>query len=89
MKNEKRRLNIALTLLFAIVIFFTVVVAVLLSGIVLYLLIHFEVIAAQEDYLANARNVIWYMGFSYSFQVSKSIWQLICNLLQMYYLLNF
>ena len=63
MKNEKRRLNIALTLLFAIVIFFTVVVAVLLSGIVLYLLIHFEVIAAQEDYLANARNVIWYMGF--------------------------
>lgn len=63
MKNEKRRLNIALTLLFAIVIFFTVVVAVLLSGLVLYLLIHFEVIAAKGDYLDNARNVIWYMGF--------------------------
>lgn len=63
MKNEKRKLNIALTLLFAIVIFLTVVVAVLLSGIVLYLLIHFEIISAKGDYLADARHVIWYMGF--------------------------
>ena len=63
MKNEKRKLNIALTLLFAIVIFQTVVVAVLLSGIVLYLLIHFEIISAKGDYLADARHVIWYMGF--------------------------
>ena len=63
MKNEKRRLNIALTLLFAIVIFCTVVVAVLLSGIVLYLLIHFGIIAAKGDYLTDARHVIWYMGF--------------------------
>jgi len=62
-KKEKRRLNIALTLLFAIVIFCTVVVAVLVSGIVLYLLIHFGVIAAKGDYLADARHVIWYMGF--------------------------
>ena len=63
MKNEKRKLNIALTLLFAIVIFCTVVVAVFLSGIVLYLLIHFEIIAAKGDYLTDARHVIWYMGF--------------------------
>ena len=63
MKNEKRKLNIALTLLFAIVIFLTVVVAVLLSGIVLYLLIHFEIISAKGDYLADARHVNWYMGF--------------------------
>ena len=63
MKNEKRKLNIALTLLFAIVIFLTVVVAVLLSGIVFYLLIHFEIISAKGDYLADARHVIWYMGF--------------------------
>ena len=63
MKKEKRKLNIALTLLFAIVIFCTVLVAVLLSGIVLYLLIHFEIISARGDYLANARHVIWYMGF--------------------------
>ena len=62
-KKEKRRLNIALTLLFAIVIFCTVVVAVLVSGIVLYLLIHFGVIAAKGDYLTDARHVIWYMGF--------------------------
>jgi len=63
MKNEKRKLNIALTLLFAIVIFCTVVVAVFLSGIVLYLLIHFGIIAAKGDYLTDARHVIWYMGF--------------------------
>jgi len=63
MKNEKRRLNIALTLLFAIVIFFTVVIAVLLSGGVLYLLIHFGVIEAKGDYLADAGHVIIYMGF--------------------------
>lgn len=62
-KIEKRKLNIALTLLFASVIFCTVVVAVLFSGIVLYLLIHFEIIGAAEDYLTSARNVIWYMGF--------------------------
>lgn len=62
-KKEKRRLNIALTLLFAIVIFCTVVVAVLVSGVFLYLLIHFGVIAAKGDYLADARHVIWYMGF--------------------------
>ena len=62
-KKEKRRLNIALTLLFAIVIFCTVVVAVLVSGIVLYLLILFGVIAAKGDYLTDARHVIWYMGF--------------------------
>jgi len=63
MKNEKRKLNIALTILFAIVIFCTVLVAVLLSGGVLYLLIHFEVIAPRGDYLSNARHVIVYMGF--------------------------
>ena len=62
-KKEKRRLNIALTLLFAIVIFCTVLVAVFVSGIVLYLLIHFGVIAAKGDYLTDARHVIWYMGF--------------------------
>ena len=50
-------------MLFAIVIFCTVVVAVLLSGIVLYLLIHFGIIAAKGDYLTDARHVIWYMGF--------------------------
>lgn len=63
MKNEKRRLNIALTLLFAIVIFFTVVVAVLLSGLVLYFLVHFEIISLKDDYLSNVRHIIWYMGF--------------------------
>ena len=63
MKNEKRRLNIALTLLFAIVIFCTVVFAVLVSGVGLYLLIHFGVIEAKGDYLTDARHVIWYMGF--------------------------
>lgn len=63
MKNEKRKPSIALTLLFAIVIFCTVVVAVLLSGLVLYLLVHFEVIEARGDYLTDARHIIWYMGF--------------------------
>lgn len=63
MKNEKRKLNIALTLLFAIVIFCTVVVAVALSGIVLYLLLHFGIISAKGDYLSDVRHVIWYMGF--------------------------
>lgn len=62
-RKEKRRLNIALTLLFAIVIFCTVVIAVLVSGGVLYLLIHFGVIAAKGDYLTDVRHVIWYMGF--------------------------
>lgn len=63
MKNERRKLNIALTLLFSIVIFCTVVVAVIVSGIVLYLLIHFGIISARGDYLVDARHVIWYMGF--------------------------
>lgn len=63
LKKEKRRLNIALTLLFAIVIFCTVVIAVFLSGVVIYLLIHFEVIAGKGDYLTDVRHVIWYMGF--------------------------
>lgn len=63
MKNEKRKLNIALTLLFAIVIFCTVVIAVFLSGIVIYLLLHFEIITVNGDQLSDARHIIWYMGF--------------------------
>lgn len=62
-KKEKRRINIALTILFAIVIFCTVVVAVILSGIALYLLIHFQIIEAKGDYLTDVRHIIWYMGF--------------------------
>ena len=63
MKNERRKLNIALTLLFAIVIFCTVVIAVFLSGIVIYLLLHFEIITVNGDQLSDARHIIWYMGF--------------------------
>ena len=63
MKNEKRKLNIALTLLFAIVIFCTVVIAVFLSGIVIYLLLHFEIITVNGDQLSDASHIIWYMGF--------------------------
>lgn len=63
MKNEKRKLNIALTLLFAIVIFCTVVIAVFLSGIVIYLLLHFEIITVNGNQLSDASHIIWYMGF--------------------------
>ena len=63
MKNEKRKLNIALTLLFAIVIFCTVVIAVFLSGIVIYLLLHFEIITVNGNQLSDASYIIWYMGF--------------------------
>lgn len=63
MKNERRKLNIALTILFAIVIFCTVVVAVAVSGVVLYLLLHFGIISEQGDYLTDSGYVIFCMGF--------------------------
>ena len=63
MKNKKRKLHLALTFLYAFVIFCTIFVTVLLSGGVLYLLLHFEIIPKSGDYLVNARNVILYMSF--------------------------
>ena len=62
-KTERRKSRIALTVLYTFVIFCTVALTVLLSGCVLYLLIHMGIILESGDFLSDARHMIIYMGF--------------------------
>ena len=62
-KTERRKSRIALTVLYTFVIFCTVALTVLLSGCVLYLLIHMGIISESGDFLSDARHMIIYMGF--------------------------
>ena len=64
MKKERKQLTFALTILYAFIIFCTVLVTVLLSGVGLYLLVHFGIITEGRNPQDMARHLILYMGIT-------------------------
>ena len=63
MKRERRKLRLALALLYALVIFCTLAATVILSAGILYLLIRFGAIPKQGNYMTDAGLILLYMMF--------------------------
>lgn len=62
MKKEKKKHHWGLTILYSLVIFCILVIAVAISGIVIYMLVHFHVLGKENLYAADVNDIIMYMG---------------------------
>ena len=63
MKKERRKLRLALAVLYALVIFITLAATVFLSAGILYLLVYFDVIPEHANYAIDRGLIILYMAF--------------------------
>ncbi len=74
MNREKRKHYLALSILYTMVIFIILFISVLLAGVLLYILVHYNMIMVSNDFATNAKNLILYMGvFSITFG-SLTVW---------------
>lgn len=61
-KKEKGRMRLALTLLYAFVIFLTLVITVVLAAVLVSVLAHFGIVANSGDRLSDSTTIIWIMA---------------------------
>lgn len=60
MRKEKRKPRLALTLLYSFIVFCILLITVLVSGAVLYILLHFGILV--EENMSDDKHIIFYMG---------------------------